>query len=351
MLGDLCRKRQHIEGTYISTLRVITIIILLAFLVTYIVALIIDVYNDVPTIIPSVEGVNTLPIPDLIFTSGDSYNISCYYLTKNGTMKSCNESITQPTLLEINKKFTGFFSLNESFKSLKSLDPNAITTIEIIVQNPNNLTITAMLLDHETNIYSINRKLDALSFSENFNKPDPLNNLLSDIFIYTVNQQAQYIWFTRNIREKILPQKFKDMMGITPDLIKYYYIITNSQTVVNLQYTSSSRLFIEPQNFNLNKETEHRNKTLWGVVGLVGGLWSLIMAIYSFLFGIDLLQPFGCIQSYCPSFQLKMHENYKNLQELNDIDSLKIFLLDYIIDIEGCKEVITPKEKKCCSIQ
>ncbi|CAG8737660.1 19147_t:CDS:2, partial [Gigaspora rosea] len=283
MLGDLCGKRRKNENKNISALRVILIIILLLCLVTYIIILIIDVCNDVPIIIQSIEGVSSLPIPDLIFTSTGSYNISCLFQTNNGT-KSCDEYVTPPTLLEINNKFTGFFSSNESFKNFESLSPNDISSVTIIVRNPNNLTIFAMILDHETDIYSINGKLNALSYSENFNMPDPLNNLVSGIFIDIINLQAQHIRLIRNVREKILPQRFRDLIGITPDFIKYYYITINSQTLVNLQYVSSSRLLITPQNFNLNKETEHRNKTLLGVIGLAGGAWGLVLAIYTFLF-------------------------------------------------------------------
>ncbi|RIB24704.1 hypothetical protein C2G38_626474 [Gigaspora rosea] len=156
------------------------------------------------------------------------------------------------------------------------------------------------------------------------------------------------------------------MIGITPHLDKYYYISIDTQILVNLNGTSYSTLIISPLNYYLHKATEQRNLTLFRSFGLVGGAWTLLTSIYIFLFGTNLLQPFGFIQSSClrsqASKKLKesldiplfsshpdrlKHENIDeelSLQLQRRIDTLETFLREYIIDTENYESIISPKE-------
>ncbi|RIB24705.1 hypothetical protein C2G38_2139144 [Gigaspora rosea] len=291
----------------------------------------------------------------MIFAAGDSFSISCTFILND--QRPCDEYVKQPQLLEIDGKYNGYFTSNESFVPFSSQEggTNGIGYMNITVQNPNKI-ISILILDNETDQYKSNGVLDASSTTKNY-KDKPFNDLSTSF--YMANQQIQSIEFTRNLLEKIRPQN-KDMNGITPHLDKYYYISIDTQILVNLNGTSYSTLIISPLNYYLHKATEQRS------FGLVGGAWTLFTSIYIFLFGTNLLQPFGFIQLSClrsqASKKLKesldiplfsshpdrlKHEKIDeelSLQLQRRIDTLETFLREYIIDTENYESIISPKE-------
>ncbi|CAG8470682.1 1720_t:CDS:2, partial [Gigaspora rosea] len=99
--------------------------------------------------------------------------------------RPCDEYVKQPQLLEIDGKYNGYFTSNESFVPFSSQE-GGIGYMNITVQNPNNKIITVLILDNETDQYKSNGVLDASSTTKNY-KDEPFNDLSPSFLM--ANQQ------------------------------------------------------------------------------------------------------------------------------------------------------------------
>ncbi|CAG8671051.1 12155_t:CDS:2, partial [Gigaspora margarita] len=294
---DLFRRYRKIEPRKIWILRGLTIILLMACLVSYFLILVIEITAEAPTIIQTFASVNSLPVPGFIRISMNS------------------------------EQSTDFSSYNNSYSDGL---PFAHAYIVDIDSSP---------------IHPVNGQLDQTGLAQLY---DSNNSSALYTTILMANNQEQIIWFTRRIRN-VISSRFKDLLGFAPKLMSSSYIdpVMQSVPLSNSSNTRgfSSVLHISPQNYVVNTQTEQRSRTLLSTFGLLGSLWTIAGGIYFFLFGIDKLSPFGCVQS-CPCFRSKTRRKLKNTlkvipftnisktEQLQDrLSALESFLSERIFDI------------------
>ncbi|RIB28162.1 hypothetical protein C2G38_2060007 [Gigaspora rosea] len=70
----------------------------------------------------------------------------------------------------------------------------------------------------------------------------------------------------------------------------------NSDLRINNSYYAVLQFITSPP-FIVTEETEQRSKTVLNVLGVIGGIWSFVVAFYIFLFGPGLISPWGFVQS------------------------------------------------------
>ncbi|CAG8739231.1 5241_t:CDS:2, partial [Cetraspora pellucida] len=72
-------------------------------------------------------------------------------------------------------------------------------------------------------------------------------------------------------------------------------ILTRNTEAINGSYFTSIT-FIPPKGLVIRKEIEQRSKSLLGLLGIIGGIWSSMVAFYISLFGIGIISPWGFVQ-------------------------------------------------------
>ncbi|RHZ79413.1 hypothetical protein Glove_146g63 [Diversispora epigaea] len=167
---------------------------------------------------------------------------------------------------------------------------------------------------------------------------------------YLANYARTNIKFSRNIREKIKP-KFTDVLGISSAQLDRQPFITSNLQYLPLSTGSSNSylgiVIVEPQNFIVETKTDVRNRTILSALGVMGGAWSLSIALYSLFFGSDTIRPFGCVQCL-PCIKSASRKKLRdrlpiiplveekfispNSDVKHRIDALEVFLREYVVD-------------------
>ncbi|CAG8512789.1 1139_t:CDS:2 [Cetraspora pellucida] len=175
----------------------------------------------------------------------------------------------------------------------------------------------------------------------------------------------ELVWFTRRIQRVISP-KFKDLLGYAPTLDNTSYIdpiiqSTSFSSPIPLSSVKlASAIVIGPQNYVVNIQSEQRSKTLLSTFGLLRSLWTTAVGIYVFLFGIDKLNPFGCVLK-CPCFRRNARKKLESAfpiipfvtnsntelsisQLQGRLNALEMFLKERIFDVEYLQEDVAKQE-------
>ncbi|CAJ0745062.1 5205_t:CDS:2 [Entrophospora sp. SA101] len=171
--------------------------------------------------------------------------------------------------------------------------------------------------------------------------------------------------------ESNIISNWKSLIGLPPNYDQKYY--TSGSTRLNGPKFPgiNTYLTISPQTFMLEVNKEIRINNVLMSLGLIGGIWILISAIYGCLFGKDVIRPWGIIQKYfcCLSISTK-HKlldsfntlplvtpttNYNDNQDKNDclkkqienleekLTALETFLGEYVVDPSYLKNLINQK--------
>ncbi|CAG8760392.1 37348_t:CDS:2 [Gigaspora margarita] len=181
-----------------------------------------------------------------------------------------------------------------------------------------------------------------------------LKNNISSILLQSITQANTYefyqgdamtIYLSRSIKKIIIPN-WKAIMGFQPDYDIKPYLKSRSE-VARAQY--NAKTFITVQG-------EADITTVLNTFGLIGGAWSLAVAVYKLLFGDDAIQPFGFIQKHgyfhkqtkenltkflsaLPLVQFSDSSNnidYENHAKKLEkkINDLELFLRDYVVEVQ-----------------
>ncbi|CAG8765547.1 5633_t:CDS:2, partial [Dentiscutata erythropus] len=307
-----------------------------------------------PTIIQSYEHVQSLPMPVLLFTYANSFILTCGFTTYDQGNRTCNQYLSNIQYDSKSKMYMSFFKTSETFM------PNGINSLSIALastsSNPNYGIV--YITDIESNPLPItNGQIDQTAFTQLITYSNNISDLYTS-FVMPTNQ-LEFFWFTRRIRNVISP-KFSDLLGFAPSMEKTTYIdpLIQSMPASTVSATSSSNflsgLIMAPQNYVVNMQSEQ------STFGLVGSLWTIAVGIYVFLFGIDKLNPFGCVIK-CPCFRRNACKKLRSafpvipfannsgaqldvIQLHNRLNALEVFLKERIFDVDYLQDDVAKQE-------
>ncbi|CAI2168322.1 18060_t:CDS:10, partial [Funneliformis geosporum] len=304
---DLLGKQRKSEPRVVLIIRIFTLFIISSCIIAYIIILIKEVINEIPAIKTSEVTVDSLAIPDIVFSFGYTFQVYCYFVwTINGFYSRnetdrCTQYITFPKYIE--GEYSGYFSLNDQSQYFHSMK---------LKQNEERLDyLTFLIIVDDPNF-----NVSMVSFST----LPPYSVIFDSEGIFTGEKEANY----------------------------YSYMV------------------IKPSSFISYIETEQRSSTYMGIFGVIDGAWGLVVAFYAFLFGASLIHPWGIIQKYCcgikPITQSKLRESLSilpltdssllddkdkveevSVEEFNrmkeKLKSLEILLREYVIDVKFLQSI------------
>ncbi|CAJ0846947.1 16283_t:CDS:2 [Entrophospora sp. SA101] len=276
----------------------------------------------------------------------------------------CSNFLIQPDNKNNDGRYLGFFSpmKNLTFKNRK-YDQNALLDFRLGIFYEKQ---TYDVGDFYTSVLFIDSEQDF----RNKNIVDIQNSFdISNQFILDPLEIYHFIYNRKS--ESNIISNWKSLIGLPPNYDQKYY--TSGSTRLNGPKFPgiNTYLTISPQTFMLEVNKEIRINNVLMSLGLIGGIWILISAIYGCLFGKDVIRPWGIIQKYfcCLSISTK-HKlldsfntlplvtpttNYNDNQDKNDclkkqienleekLTALETFLGEYVVDPSYLKNLINQK--------
>ncbi|CAB4373734.1 unnamed protein product [Rhizophagus irregularis] len=350
-LAELFRGHRRSEPTTLLLLKLMMMIILVACLTGYLSMVIIDVVQDAPIVKTSFVDSNAIPPPSFIFKSNFNFTITtCHeeYYQINATQPTsvdCKSDITHPDeKYGPAQLYFGFYqpSPDVFFYKYDSKASGMMYLNIVLVINDVNYTPDQ----------PIQAMIDIIAFDSDY---DPLTNYIKEKRYY----------------ELTTPEAIKSISSFDNSIItmntyenKSHIESTLLATLLPINLGNNSVLFsVHPKGNTVQINKEVRNRTYLGGVGLIGGAWGLAAAVYALLFGADTLRPWGVVQSYCCGFSrltqkklektlptipffdtinpdIKNHPSKHALSSaeqnkliLTRIDSLELFLQEYVVDV------------------
>ncbi|CAB5382109.1 unnamed protein product [Rhizophagus irregularis] len=395
-LVNLFRGHRRSEPTTLLVLKLLMMIILVACLTGYLSIVIIDVVQDAPIAKTSFVESNTIRPPNFIFRSQYNFTISdCLEeYTKINDTQNTNVNCTMSDIIQPSEKYGpdqyyfGYYQPSPGvffYNYDKSDNYNAMTYlfIGLIVNDANNtpdqrlqamIDIMAFDSDYdplikyfkEKKFYELNTP-EAIELTSSYDK----SIITTNSYTLVLNQLYQFVYH-RKIEELIRPSWMNDF-GIPPTYENKSHIestlLATSLPINNIVNNNTIAIFVHPMGKTVQINKEVRNRTYLGGVGLIGGAWGLAAAIYSWLFGADTLRPWGVVQSYCCGFSrltqkklrttlptipffntinpdVKNHPSKyalslteQNKLILERIDSLELFLQEYVVDVHYLNDI------------
>ncbi|PKY49271.1 hypothetical protein RhiirA4_465184 [Rhizophagus irregularis] len=373
-LIDLLYKHRRSEPTILLGLKLFTMIILMACLTGYLVVVIIDVKQDSPIIATSFINVDAVPLPGMHFLASYSFSITgCrqyYFVDLELRDVECSLEDTRVYYDETTKTYFGVYTpspnvlFNDLMKSLLLI----LTINEDFTPG----------ITQEMTLYAFDSEYDI--YDKNLSELSVYDNSILTLNRYSVEPSQVYDFtYSRVIRESIKPNWMNDF-GVPPTYEQKSNIestLVGGPSPYNSTDSSLITFMIQPKSKNVIRiDKEVRSKTYLSGLGLIGGAWGLMAAVYAFLFGANTLRPWGAVQSYCcgfsrstqkklknalpiiPFFDTTHNDHFKNyspdrelsLAERNElrISGLELFLQEYVVDVhylDGIRDrlVIRPK--------
>lgn len=330
----------------------------------YIALLVIDVIDDEMLVRDSHFRSEQLPMPDLVFGYKTPFNISCYFTYNDNSVndQKCNQYVRQPTLHE--GLFVGLFNAGSDV-NVSRADGNGILGVSFNISISNtSLDTTIMTLS------AFDQEFNPLASGEdnsaNMEYPDFAETLIYRNSYQMAFNQSYMLLFSRRIKEPI-KHRAASVFGISShDQIPYLSSILESASLQGIGNNSTQiRLSVSPQTFFVEVETETRSSTVLTAFALLGGIWCLFLTVYTVLFGMTSVRPWGCVQSYCCCFayqtKAKLREIYPvpplidtpgfpyateqgslsqvvvQLQRRHEV--LEMFIREYVVDVRHLRDL------------
>ncbi|KAG9304801.1 hypothetical protein G9A89_016831 [Geosiphon pyriformis] len=292
------------EPIALIILRVFAMLVILLMFVIYTAVLILDFSDDYPILKSHLNSVDSLPIPGI---SG----ILLYNRAKTESAEECNKYIYQPRYIQSMNSYVGYFNSmhNISFKQ-NVTDPQVFHAVEFStlidpknLKNDSALIMTVSAFDPELDPYR--EPLYNLDDFQANHVSNWINAIIGMNSFPITNGQITMFSFTRTIREFIQPGFFESL-GLQTPLLREPYL---TSTVVTTGISSSDKVLdslqllgkitVKPKHFIETTETEHRLISILSCIPLLGGAWVVGAFIYAWIFGTDMVRPWGCAQKYC----------------------------------------------------
>ncbi|CAI2167824.1 12885_t:CDS:2 [Funneliformis geosporum] len=301
MLRDLVNKPQKTEPRSILYFRRSVITFSLILLITSFVILCHKVLNEKSTISSTFTTSSSLPAPAINLAFGFEFNISCllYYDYHGTIVKNCDEYVQQPKLTENeDHSFVGNFLGNISLKGYG--DEGGVLFVFLNI-NINNKLLNLNDSNQETSF----RMIAFDSEDTQSNAPvTPFEESLFYLNKYTVAEHFIYkLGFSRKFRKTLVPTLLT-YIGFQGTYVTKPYI----ESIMQIAPMISSNpnyltIRISPRSFIVEEEQEQRNGNIINILGNIAALYSSIVFIYVFLFGVDSMRPWGFVHKGCCGFR------------------------------------------------
>ncbi|RGB28215.1 hypothetical protein C1646_768108 [Rhizophagus diaphanus] len=386
-LAELFRGHRRSEPTTLLLLKLFMMIILVACLTGYLSIIIIDVVQDAPIVKTSFDNSNGIRPPSFIFKS--EYNFTIPFCLEDHYRINATQSTTVDCMSDIthpdekygpSQLYFGFYQpspgvffheYSSSKESVMYLGISlVINDVNYIPDQTVQAKIEIMAFDSDYDPltkYIKEKRYYELTTPEAIESASSFDNSIVTMNTYTLvlNQLYQFV-YNRKIEEVIRPSWMNDF-GIPPSYEKKSHIestlLATLIPINNLGNNNTIMINVHPKGNTVQIDKEVRNRTYLGGIGLIGGAWGLAAAVYALLFGADTLRPWGVVQSYCCGFSrltqkelgkalptipffdtinpdIKNHPSKhalslaeQNKLILTRIDSLELFLQEYVVDV------------------
>ncbi|CAB5360068.1 unnamed protein product [Rhizophagus irregularis] len=356
-LTNLLGGNRRSEPKHLLGLKIFTMIMLISGLTGYLAVLIVDVNQDAPIIITSYVNVDGVRAPNLHFGGGYNSSVSCQEFHMVNDVLAPPVDCLEDTIIHYNEQlklyFTSYQPSRDVFFSKKSLN---YVTLKLVINEEITLEkawdMTLMAYHPEKDFFYQGRS-------------DFIEESLFTLNSYSIMPSQDYRFTYSNIIREVIKPSWMNDFGVPPKYERKPYIISDlvGNPIVQDQASGQTISFtIQPKYFNtIQIDKELRTHTYLSVLGLIGGAWGLAAAIYTFLFGANILQPWGAVQSHCCGFsrltqnklkdslpivpfsddpKTKNHQiNSLSLAEQNKLflsrlNSLELFLQEYVVDVQ-----------------
>nr|CAG8624786.1 3322_t:CDS:2 [Entrophospora candida] len=331
MFADLFRKR--VEPKSIICLRRTTIFMAILVLTLFFVVLVMKLGDEQPTITTSylksaIDDQVSLPAP---VNPGD-----------------CQQFVTQPkqsTHGTYGRPYVGKFAPKDLNLAREDEQGKPFFFILIVQVDPlyygSNYTMAMNVFDSEFDPWSDDFDQSKMTpFVESF---DSMN------YYVTPSGVGYLLEYSRRIR-KTLPDTKANLIGFrTPKYNEVKYIESEIQTI-NRNYTGAFANFkVMVQDFSVAVEQEQRINSLITVLGTIAGYYSILVAIYIFLFGASSINPWGFVHKGVATVDQhrgKVDISNKLEKRIEVLESFQIFVEQNFIDTSLIDSVKKDKPKE-----
>ncbi|CAG8792422.1 9091_t:CDS:2, partial [Dentiscutata erythropus] len=271
--------------------RLITVILLLLLIALFII-LCIEVYNDIPSIKTTQKPNDRINTPTWCNNSitqlqnYTDYNLISFIPSRQASQINIRDYIRLTITFE-----SGMTSLNSPIN-----EPMQMFAFDPGKKNPR--------YDPIQNTYDLNQ----FPYNETF-----LQSINSISYFMSQNSYYAFI-FSKKVRKLQNLYTFSQYIGLesTPYPIPYV-----EGTIQQVTYQNASAnipnfyavISLKLQSTITEEETEQRNKTVITILGVIAGIYGGLFGLYTFLFGTDLIRPWGFVHYGCRGLRKKTAES------------------------------------------
>ncbi|RIB09462.1 hypothetical protein C2G38_2108557 [Gigaspora rosea] len=327
MLGHLIKGPQRVEPKLVLRFRRIIIILSLILLIIALLTLCIRVFNERPTVSTTIKRDDKVLAPIIYMQFKYNFSISCFlYYSINGTIvTSCDDCISQPTLVsDIDFPYIGRFSPKHDIGLTKYSDPGPYFVYLNMYVNTTGLSFNDTAQDSIFRMVAFDAEKDFL-YS---NSTSPFEESLFYSNKYSLARNSIYKFlYNRKIRKMIdkqheylsmigFPSKYNEPLNYIESIIEPLPMILNSSD------QPYSVVRVNPRDFT--KVEEEEQSTIIGAIGTVVAFYSSVVFIYIFLFGVDSIRPWGIVHNCCGIKEKTQKKLLKDVHLINtdDLESL-----------------------------
>ncbi|CAG8550408.1 6294_t:CDS:2 [Paraglomus brasilianum] len=294
--------KRRSEPNRINILKKITAVFFYGCLIAYLCWMIYELYRSEKTLIYSRTNIDGLPSPDIIFGSEYKFDTSCLLIQYDGkiSQSECQSYLSSPSYdPDRNMWIKKFVAPNFTYPDPSTHYYNRDVIRRIDFEFSINSTfyptdwdanMWAILFDRESNVVSENGP-HSMSVAS-----DVDSTIYSNI--YTLGKgQHNVLKIERTIHKFIIPSVQNLIIG-RPHFATLPMLSSTYATypLVNVNSSVYARVSVEPSSYMVNTEIEKSNMTLLNVLSALGGMYSLIVALYGLLYGDRAIEPWGWVQ-------------------------------------------------------
>ncbi|CAG8616352.1 4574_t:CDS:2 [Paraglomus brasilianum] len=216
------------------------------------------------------------------------------YISESFSAKYTSRTFNAPHYLH-----AAYYSGELSYKVESKVMVNIRITDTSFNPNTTSPQMTLLLADIESD-NQLGMALDFNGSSYNgFNQT--FTNFLETPAMHVIfYRQQNYVSYLLKERDMISPNAFA-YFGFPQKTTQSYVTstLTSGPLAPNDDPNIFGSIYIQPASFVIRTETQQMTRTIFNALGLLGGAWSVGIGLYAFLYGSDILNPWGCVHSYC----------------------------------------------------
>ncbi|KAI7860593.1 hypothetical protein BDC45DRAFT_583993 [Circinella umbellata] len=177
--------------------------------------------------------------------------------------------------------------------------------------NPNILTYVDFIYEYYVGSETLNQELETDEYIDwsraEANDDRPLIEDTNQYTLYLNDNEPSHLMVNFEYKTRYdLSDSAWNVVGLasiyqnTEQIISDFQIETRNNDLVNVSNPFASIIKLQPSNLNKITLREQRIYTIVNVLGSVGGLFALVAAIHSLLYGVRPFSPYGMVQRYSP---------------------------------------------------